>query len=170
MISAPMGWESIRDDASPTTRQTIYSHAIRSNEAGSQVWNFSEPVDAQGAMVILDNVAMDRPVDVATGDSGASGTVPVKMLRTSWDGDLILTFCATDFAQSPLVLHPPAFMGSVLLQTTTPREYWIFKSYQRFAIDTDIATFSFPDGFNWVTSQIAIRHAFLKPPVDMSEH
>jgi hypothetical protein len=171
-ISAPTGWQVIRDDASPTTRQTLYWHAIRPNEASRQIWNFSEPVDAQGAMVVLDNVEMEGPVDVATGDSGAGGTVPVKVLKTSWDGDLILTFCATDFAQAPLAPQAPGFMSPVLLQIAIPHEYWIFKTYQNVAAETDEASFPFPppQSFNWVTSQVAIKHAGLRPPIDIREH
>ena len=32
-ITAPTGWQKIRDDSTPTTRQSLYWHAIQANEA-----------------------------------------------------------------------------------------------------------------------------------------
>src|SRR5580704_2704740 len=45
-IDAPAGWELIRDDVSPTTRQTLYSHVAVADEQPSE-WKFNQAVDAQ---------------------------------------------------------------------------------------------------------------------------
>ncbi|MGD0076336.1 MAG: hypothetical protein ABSD31_18675, partial [Candidatus Binataceae bacterium] len=63
-IAAPAGWTLIRDDSSPSTRQSLYWHVIRANDP-SPTWTFSEPVDAQGAILLLDNVAASNPVDAS---------------------------------------------------------------------------------------------------------
>src|SRR5271157_93926 len=54
-ITAPEGWQKIRDDSTDTTRQSLYWHAIQANDSSTATWTFSAPVDAQGAMVVLDN-------------------------------------------------------------------------------------------------------------------
>ena len=64
-ITAPDGWKLIRDDSTATTRQSLYWHAIQANDASTSTWNFSEPVDAQGAIVLLGNVAPSAPVDMS---------------------------------------------------------------------------------------------------------
>src|SRR5271156_1102365 len=37
-ITAPDGWELIRDDSPPTTRQSLYWHVIESSDAGTATW------------------------------------------------------------------------------------------------------------------------------------
>ena len=51
-ITPPDGWQLIRDDSTPTTRQSLYWHTIQANDP-SPTWSFSAPVDAQGAIVLL---------------------------------------------------------------------------------------------------------------------
>src|SRR5579863_1849648 len=66
-ITAPDGWQLIRDDYTQTTRQSLYWHAIAPNDPATAAWTFSEPVDAQGAILLLDNVSSDSPVDMSSG-------------------------------------------------------------------------------------------------------
>jgi hypothetical protein len=66
-ITPPEGWQLIRDDSTPTTRQSLYWHEIEANESDAASWTFSEPVDAEGAIVLLDNVASDSPIDASSG-------------------------------------------------------------------------------------------------------
>ncbi len=91
-ITAPAGWQMIRDDSTPTTRQSLYWHAIQGNDSSTATWTFSDPVDVQGAILLLDNVASAAPVDVSSGNSDNSGTLNAKSVVTTGDGDLILTF------------------------------------------------------------------------------
>ena len=72
-ITPPDGWQLIRDDSTPTTRQSLYSHEIEANDSNAASWTFSEPVDAEGAMVLLDNVSSDSPVDASSGNTGGVG-------------------------------------------------------------------------------------------------
>ena len=107
-ITPPDGWQLIRDDSTPTTRQSLYWHAIQANDPSSSTWTFSAPVDAQGAIVLLDNVAADAPVDMSNGKTGTGGDREVAAsMTTTADGDLILIFKATDFCNAPLKCADP---------------------------------------------------------------
>jgi len=167
-ITAPAGWELIRDDYTKTTRQSLYWHAIAPNDPSTETWTFSEPVDAQGAVVLLDNVAADSPVDMTSGNTGgdAGGVVTAKSVVTTYNGDLILTFNATDFgAYRPTVctqcdgLGPklPENASVVLNHETTALEYWILSNYQSQMGSTEVQVSSAPQFFNWVAAQVAIR-------------
>src|SRR5271167_786854 len=96
-ITAPAGWQLIRNNSTPTTRQSLYWHALEANDPGTATWTFSEPVDAQGALVLLENVASSAPVDMSSVKTGTGGTVHSDSMTTTADGDLILIFKATDF-------------------------------------------------------------------------
>ncbi len=96
-ITAPDGWRFIRDDASASTRQSLYWHAIQANDPSAATWTFDTPVDTKGAIVLLDNAAPDSPVDMSSGKTDTSGTLDAKSVVTTADGDLILLFYATDF-------------------------------------------------------------------------
>jgi len=167
-ITAPDGWQLIRDDYTQTTRQSLYWHAIAPNDSTTASWTFSEPVDAQGAIVLLDNVAVDSPVDAASGNTGgdAGGHLTAKSVATTSNGDLILSFNATDFgAYRPTVctdcsgLNPklPESANVVLNHQTTPLEYWILSNNQSQMGSTEVQVSSAPQFFNWVAAQVAIR-------------
>src|ERR1035437_5513596 len=98
-ITAPDGWQLIRDDYTQTTRQSLYWHAIQADDSSTATWTFSEPVDAQGAILLVDNVGSDSPVDMTSGNTGDGGgfSLTAKSVATTSDGDLILAFNATDF-------------------------------------------------------------------------
>jgi hypothetical protein len=157
-ITAPDGWQKIRDDSTATTRQSLYWHAIQANEPSTATWKFSEPVDAQGAMVLLDNVAASSPVDVNNGKTGGGGTVHSDSLTTTADGDLILIFQTTDFSNAPLAAQTPSDMSAVVKQEQASHQYWILATYQSHNGTTEETEFSFPQLFNWVGAQVAIKH------------
>jgi hypothetical protein len=157
-ITAPDGWQKIRDDSTPTTRQSVYWHAIQASDASTATWTFSEPVDAQGAIVLLDNVASTAPVDMSNGKPGGGGTVHSDSLTTTADGDLILIFKVTDFANGGLHAQTPGDMSAVVTQEKAPHEYWILATWQSQNGTTEETEFSFPQLFNWVGAQVAIKH------------
>jgi len=167
-ITAPDGWQLIRDDYTQTTRQSLYWHAIGPNDSNTASWTFSEPVDAQGAILLLDNVALDSPVDAASGNTGGAsgGLLTAKSVATTSDGDLILSFNATDFgAYRPTVctqcdeLNPklPENASVVVNHETTALEYWILANYQSPVGSTEVQVSYAPQFFNWVAAQVAIR-------------
>jgi hypothetical protein len=166
-ITAPDGWELIRDDYTPTTRQSLYWHAIGGGDSSTADWAFSEPVDAQGAIVMLDNVAPDSPVDASSGNTGGlNGTIPAKSVTTTTDGDLILAFSATDFGSYRYAscgtcggLNPtlPENESVVLNQESNGLEYWILASSQNQMGQTDPQVSVAPQFYNWVAAQVAIR-------------
>ena len=157
-LTAPSGWQMIRDDATPTTRQSVYWHAIQANDPSTAIWTFSGPVDVQGAIVVLDNVAQASPVDTSSGKTGGGGDLKSESMTTSADGDLVLIFKAIDFSRAPLHSQVPERMSAVLVQENLPREYWILATWQSQNGTTEETEFSFPQLFSWVAAQIAIRH------------
>ena len=175
-ITAPDGWQKIRDDSTKTTRQSLYWHAIQANEPSTAQWTFSEPLDAQGAILLLDNVAPGSPVDMTSGNASASddgGSMTSKSVATTSDGDLILAFNATDFgAYRPAScgkcdgLNPklPTNVSVVLNHESTAQEYWILANYQNQAGDTDPQTSDAPQFFNWVAAQVAIKRSVATSP------
>jgi hypothetical protein len=177
-ISAPAGWQLIRDDSTKTTRQSLYWHAIQPSDGSTATWTFSEPVDAQGAVVLLDNVASAAPVDMSSGNtSDTHGPVTAKSVATTSDGDLILNFTATDFgAYRPTScgkcdgLNPklPPNVSVVLNHETTALEYWILANYKTQAGDTEPQTSEAPQFFNWVAAQVAIKRAVSSPATPSS--
>src|SRR5260370_37191433 len=85
-ITAPDGWQKIRDDSTSTTRQSLYWHAIQPDDPSTATWTFSGRVDAQGAMVLLDNIAAASPVDVSSGKTGGGDTAYSDSVTTTADG------------------------------------------------------------------------------------
>ncbi len=160
-IAAPAGWQLIRDDSTPTTRQSLYWHAIQANDPSNATWAFSEPVDAQGAVLLLDNVASAAPVDMTSGNTGTGGTLTATSIATTADGDLILSYYATDF-------HLPGLLGSspqlpadteaLINQEAAAYEYWVLGSYQSQNGGTEDQVCSAAQLFNWVAAQVAIKH------------
>ncbi len=168
-ITAPDGWQLIRDDSTATTRQSLYWHAIAPNDSNTASWTFSDPVDAQGAILLLNDVASDSPVDVTSGNTGgpSGGTLTANSVATTSDGDLILTFNATDFGAfrptactdcSGLIPKLPEKENQnvVLNHESTALEYWILANYQNQTGNTDVQVTSAPQFFNWVAAQVAI--------------
>lgn len=169
-ITAPDGWELIRDDSTSTTRQSLYWHVIDSSDSSTATWEFSEPVDAQGATLLLDHVASNDPVDAASASSGGEGggILTAPSVETTSAGDLILNFNATDFgAFRPTVckicdgLNPqlPQDASVVLNQESTPLEYWILEKSQDQTGETADQVSEAPQLFYWIAAQVAIRQA-----------
>ena len=167
-ITAPDGWQLIRDDSSATTRQSLYWHTIGGNDSSTATFTFSEPVDAQGASLLLDNVSSDSPVETSSGNAGgdAGGVLTAKSVATTSDGDLILAFNATDFGAyrptdckdcSGLRPAMPENASVVVDHETTPLEYWILANYQNQTGDTEAQVSGAPQFFNWVAAQVAIK-------------
>jgi hypothetical protein len=162
-VTAPTGWQLIRDDSTPTTRQSLYWHEIQANEASAAAWTFSEPVDAQGVVLLLDSVAANAPVDMTTSNTGTGGTLTAKSVVTTADGDLILSFFATDFRGPGLGPTMPADVKSVLNQQATSHEYWIMANYQSQNGNTEDAESNTGQIFNWVAAQVAIKRGAANP-------
>jgi hypothetical protein len=156
-ITAPDGWQLIRDDSTPTTRQSLYWHAIQANDP-SPTWSFSTPVDAQGAVVLLSNVAPGAPVDMSNAKTGTGGDLKSASMTTTADGDLILILKATDFSNAPLHWQAAGDMTAVVAQENAPHQYWILAYWQGQNGTTEETEFSFPQLVNWVATQIAIKH------------
>jgi hypothetical protein len=157
-IAAPAGWQKIRDDSTPTTRQSLYWHTIQASDPSSSTWEFSTPVDAQGAIVLLDNVPSAAPVDMSNVKTGAGGNVKSESMTTTADGDLILIFKSTDFSSAPLQWQAPDDMKAVVKQQEAPHQYWIVATWQSQNGATEGTEFSFPQLVNWVAAQVAIKH------------
>jgi len=76
---------------------TVAVLACNSGQRSSAAtWTFDTPVDTKGAIVLLDNVALDSPVDMSSGKTDTSGTLNAKSVVTTADGDLSFSLC-TDF-------------------------------------------------------------------------
>ena len=162
-ITAPAGWQLIRDDSSPTTRQSLYWHAVEANEASTATWTFSEPVDAQGAVLLLDNVAASAPIDMTSGGGGTGGTPTAKSVVTTADGDLILSFFASDFHRPDLAPTLPNDAKTVLIQEKPSHEYWILAIYQTQLGSTEDQVSSAAQLFNWIAAQVAIKKGTATP-------
>jgi hypothetical protein len=163
-ITAPAGWQLIRDDSTKTTRQSLYWHAIQANDPGPATWTFSEPVDAQGAIVLLDNAATTAPVDITSGNTSEEGALSAKSVATTSDGDLILAFYATDFVNEGLGPKFPADVSAVLNHESTPLEYWILANYQTRMGDTEAEVCDIPQFFQGVAAQVAIKRGATTSP------
>lgn len=157
-ITAPAGWQLIRDDSTPTTRQSLYWHAIQASDPSSSTWQFSAPVDAQGAIVLLANAAATAPVDMSNVKTGAGGDLKSTSMTTTADGDLVLIFKSTDFGNAPLHWQPPGDMTMVSAQENAPHQYWIVATWQGQNGPTEETEFSFPQLVNWVAAQVALKH------------
>ena len=154
-ITAPDGWQLIRDDYTET-RQSLYGHTIQANDSSTASWTFSEPVDAQGASLLLDNVASASPVDITSGDTGTGGTMSAEPVVTSTDADLILGFFATDFHLPGLTSIPAE--TRVIDQEWASHEFWILATYQSKNGASQETEFTLPQIFNWTAAQVAIKN------------
>ncbi|HTY54460.1 MAG TPA: hypothetical protein VMB26_04640, partial [Candidatus Binataceae bacterium] len=159
-ITPPQGWTLIRDDSSDSTRQSLYWHVIDASEPGYETWTFSEPVNAQGVLLLLDDVAGSAdPIDASSGNPGHSGTLTADSLQTSSAGDLVLAFYATDFEGVGPGHDKPNNMSTVLDEEGSPLEYWILATSQTDSGDLAEATCTTPQLFNWVAAQVAFKTA-----------
>jgi len=158
-ITPPADWTLIRDDSSPSTRQSLYWHVIEVNDPSTQTWTFSEPVDAQGVVLLLDDVAETTPVDASGGNTGHSGTLTASSAAAASDGDFIIAFYATDFGGVGPGHDTPNNMSTIVDQEEAPLEYWILATYQSSNGDTGEATCVTPQLFNWVAAQVAFKSA-----------
>jgi len=157
VITPPDGWTLIRDDSSPSTRQSLYWHVVEANEPNNETWTFSQPVDAQGVVVLLDGVADSDPIDTSNGNPGHSGTLTANPASTSSDGELVVAFYATDFEGIGPGHNQPKNMNVIVDQEDTPFEYWILAGFQGSSGDTGEVTCATPQLFNWVAAQVAFR-------------
>lgn len=162
-ISPPDGWHLIRDDASLTTRQSLYWHAIQANDTSAATWTFSQPVDTKGAIVLLDNAALDSPVDMSSGKTDTSGTLNAKSVVTTADGDLVLLFYATDFHIPGLAPQMPPDTRTVTDQESASHEYWILTTYQSQNGATNDITCGEGQLFSWAAAQVAIKRGSATP-------
>lgn len=157
-ITAPLDWNLIRDDSSQgTTRQSLYWHRIQSGEPSAQTWSFSQRVDAEGVILLLDGLARISPLDVSSGkDGGGINPIPPSLV-TTYDGDLVLAFYASDFGPEGLGVKMPPKMYSVVDQTSAQREYWIVGARQVHQGKVDGASAQTVQLSNWVAALVALR-------------
>jgi len=156
-ITPPTDWTLIRDDSSETTRQSLYWHALAANDASTPTWQFSKPVDAQGAIVLLDNVAQGSPIDISSGATGNGGTVTAKSIATTANGDLILSFFASDFHLAGLKPSIPGDTATLLDEERAPNEIWVLASYQDQLGLSEDQVCSAAQLFHWTAAQVAIK-------------
>lgn len=156
-MGAPEGWTLIRDDASQSTRQSLYLHVIRANERSVQTWTFSQPVDTQGVILFLDDVATVDPVDATSGNTGSGSSLLAKSVKTTTGGDLILAFYATDFVGTRPDHDAPEDMSAIVDQIEWPHAYWILGTHPSRKGDTGDAPCTSAQVFTWVAAQVAIK-------------
>jgi hypothetical protein len=154
-IAPPAGWSLIRDDNTRSVRQSLYWHALQAGEPNIQIWTFNEPVDSQGAALVLGGSAVANPVDASSGSSGAGFKLAAEPVTTASDGDLILVFYASDFKGTAPGHDTPANMGLILDQTDV-HPYWVIGSYQGRKGKTEKAMCAAAQVFEWVAAQVAI--------------
>jgi hypothetical protein len=94
---------------------------------------------------------------MTSGSTGNDGKPTAKSVATTADGDLILVAYATDFSGPGLGPTMPTNVNSVVNQDATSHEYWILANYQSENGNTEDATCSTPQLFNWVGAQVAIK-------------
>jgi hypothetical protein len=157
VITAPADWKLIRDDSTATTRQSIYWHTLTATDVSPATWIFSAPVDAQGAIVLLDTVAAGEPIDMTSGNTGSGGTLTAKSVATTADGDLILGFFATDFHLPGLAASEPADASALVDQEAAPAEFWIVASYQNQQGATEDMVGNAAQLFNWTAAQVTVK-------------
>ncbi|HUO05304.1 MAG TPA: DUF2723 domain-containing protein [Candidatus Binataceae bacterium] len=163
-ITAPTSWNLIRDDAGPTTRQTLYWHVVQPGESDTQEWTFSQPVDAQGAMLVMEQAAAVNPIVAATGQAGSGWMLSTGPMTTNSDGNFILDFYSTDFSgTAPGYTRPPG--TAVLVDVDSPSHvFWILGSYQNGKGPLGDALSHAGQVFNWAAAQVAVKKVSAPPP------
>jgi hypothetical protein len=125
-IIAPSGWKLMRDDrGAPKLRQSLYWKIVQQADGSTNRWNFSERVDAQGAVLLLDDLPSTARVEAASGNTGSGNKPTAKSVVATMDGDLILAFYATNFGPGGLSVTPPRNAAIIVDQTWSQNEYWI---------------------------------------------
>jgi hypothetical protein len=159
-ITAPEGWTLIRDNSSLSTRQALYWHVVEPNEQNSLAWTwtFSEPLDAQGVVLFLDNFDFSDPVDASSANVIA-GPAIAKSVATTSDGDFVLAFFATDFGGPGLAPEMPADLNVIVSPDTESHQYWVLGAYQSGKGDTADAVSAASQCFNFAAAQVALRSA-----------
>jgi len=157
-IEAPEGWQLIRDDISYATRQSLYAYIAQSSDQ-PPTWKFSNPVDAQGVILTIDNAAASDPIDASIGMAGLAGSdnVLAPTITTSEDGDLIVVFFSTDFGGIAPDPELPPNMTEIVNQKTRPDAYWILGSYQSKRGETEVVECPTGQLYNSAAAQVAIK-------------
>ncbi len=155
-IIAPDGWTLIRDDSTATTRQSLYWHLVQRNDPITKPWSFSEAVDAQGTIVLLDSASQGSPIGVNSGNSGTGEVLTPQVGSAGGDQPYVLAFYATDFAGGGLNPQLPDGLTTILNQNADPREYWI-GSYAPAESKSGDASCITPQLFNWVAAEVTIH-------------
>jgi len=169
-IDAPAGWALIRDDSiesAPPIRQTLYWHVVSADDSDTQIWKFKEPVDAQGAIVLLDNMDINSPLDASTGNVGGGNLPTAKSVVTTRRSDLIMLAYATNYSGpglGPLLPSTPEAvhvlipgMSRLLDRSDEINEYWIDATYQATEGSTPNSICVIVQNSAWVAAQIALR-------------
>ena len=109
--------------------------------------------------MLLDNVAPGAPVDMSNAKTGSGGDVKSGTMTTTADGDLVMIFKATDFANAPLHSagsgrhDAPSWRRRMSRTNTGSSRHWQAQNGA-----TEETEFSFPQLVNWVAAQVAIKH------------
>jgi hypothetical protein len=156
-VIAPVGWTLIRDDSTTTFRQLLYWHFIEANDKTVQIWSFSQPVDAQAIVVLLDGVALKDPIDATSSNHGSGNPLIARSVTTSSDGDLILAIYSTDFVGTAPGHDLPDNMSEIADQVESPDPYWIFERPQNHRGETGDSLCKAGQGFSWIASEMAIK-------------
>jgi hypothetical protein len=105
-------------------------------------------------------------VDASSHNTGGGGAIVAKSIATTSDGDLILSFNATDFgAYRPHIctvcdgLNPqlPPDVTVVINHESSAREFWILANYQNQPAETEPQESGTAQILNWVAAQVAIK-------------
>ncbi|HUO03943.1 MAG TPA: hypothetical protein VMU16_01975 [Candidatus Binataceae bacterium] len=164
VIAAPDGWNLIRDDADRlTTRQTLYWHVMDSDDPATLTWSFNQAVDAEGAIVLLENASTAAPIDATSGNIDNGWELTASSALTTTSGDLILSFDSSDFGASANydgVIGPgqvfPDNVNTIVNQDWA-EPYWILGAWQTTQGETgDIVSNGVQLG-RWIASQVAVR-------------
>ncbi|HUO05318.1 MAG TPA: hypothetical protein VMU16_08990 [Candidatus Binataceae bacterium] len=185
-ITAPPGWTLIREDMNPIVpvkgdpplRQLLYWHFVRPNDPGLQIWNFSERVDAQGTLILLDNISPADPIDAHSGNPAQNFDNPLaESVTTSQPGDLVLIFystnyggpglaplmpCSPESARQPIHVSIPGF-GRIVDHSDIENEYWVDAAFQGMPGKTPDAVSIIVQPTKWIAAQVALRRT-IPPP------
>jgi len=156
-IEMPDGWSLIRDDLNLPVRQTLYWRRVEPGGPEAQTWTFSEPVETQGAVLILDSAAARNPIDASSGNSGNGWQITSKSVGSSDAGDLLLEFYATGYGGVGLSPKLPAGMTRLVDRSNVEKSYWVDAAFRGAAGVTGDATCAAVQLAPWVAVQVAIR-------------
>jgi hypothetical protein len=97
VITAPVGWVTIADNANGTAmRKTTYYKIAGASEPSTYTWSFSSAVPAAGGIVAYRGVDQTNPIDAANGQSNASSTsITAPSISTTVPNAMLLGFFGT---------------------------------------------------------------------------